>query len=548
MGSTIQCRIVTDNLDSVPDESQDAPEDARGAPSSPQRRKLLVTGAFVTAGAVALRNLPHQASLSSKSAVTPQTHVGGAQTHRAKTEPPSLQGAAEQPTADHVYDVVISSGRVIDPASGFDGILNVGIDKGVITGFGTDVSHGEMTINAKGKVVSPGFIDVLSYEPTPRGSWYKVADGVTTNLGMHGMQQGWWAPDFFTTYSGTTPLNFGGAFSDHWVRFHKLSLDVGMTATSYQIGQLTDMFEQQLHQGWLGIAFEPEYTPGVNFAEMLSLAKVASRYKVPCFVHGRYSSYAEEGQTVPEILRLGEQSGAPVHVAHLPSTGGTWDIDAALRAIDKSNEAGHDVSFCVYPYDYWGTYAASTRFAAGWQQRFRISYNDLQVAGTSSRLTESTFATAVANNSLTVAYAIPEDSVRKTIEHPHGMIGSDAIVDTGNNHPRASGTFCRVLGYWVREKKVISLNDALAKMTILPARRLEGHCPQLARKGRLQRGADADICVFDPESVIDRSTVPQPVDYSTGIDWVLIGGTAVKNPDGLQHSQLGGLPIRSEIA
>ncbi|MBS1846974.1 MAG: amidohydrolase family protein [Actinobacteria bacterium] len=523
------------------------PTDDASRPASPQRRKLLVTGAFAAATTVALGRMRHRAVAGPAGGPADVPNTTEPSSHQTATEPPALEGAAAQPPADHVYDIVIKGGRVIDPDSGFDRVVDVGIDKGTITGFGKAVGSGRKTIDATDKVVSPGFIDVLSYEPDTRGAWYKIADGVTTNLGMHGMQQGWWAPDFFTHYQGTTPVHFGGAFSDHWVRYHKLGLDVGATATASQAAQLADIFESQLRKGWLGIAFEPEYTPGVDFAEMLALAHVAQRHDVPCFIHGRFSSYAEESQTVPEIIKLGEQSGAAVHVAHLPSTGGTWDTAAALEAIDAAVEAGHDVTFCLYPYHYWGTYAASTRFGPGWQQRFRISYGDLQVAGTTNRLNASTFATAQARNSLTIAYAIPEKSVQLTLEHPRGLIGSDAIVDTGNNHPRSSGTFCRVLGYWVREKKVISLPQALAKMTILPARRLEKSCPQLRRKGRLQRGADADICIFDPDTVTDTATVANPVAYSTGIDWVLSAGVPAKTPDGLQRNHVVGQAIRSQF-
>lgn len=527
----------------------EGPSGVREGPASPRRRKLLVTGAFVAASAVGLRAMPRP----SRSAAAPdRTGSGGSGTTGARSEPPALAGTGPQPGADHVYDVVIRGGRVIDPASGFDGILDVGIDDGRIVGFGSRVVKGTERIDATGSVVAPGFIDVLSYEPTPRGSWYKIADGVTTNLGMHGMQEGWWAPDFFAAHRGTTPLHHGGAFSDHWVRFHRLGLNVGDTASADQVRQLADIFEDQLGEGWLGCALEPEYTPGVDFDEMLALARVAARHDVPVFVHGRYSSYAEETRTVPEILRLGEESGAAVHVAHLPSTGATWHVDAALDAIDTAVDAGQDVTFCLYPYDYWGTYAASTRFGPGWQQRFRITYADLQVAGTPDRLTAATFATAQADNALTLAYAIPEATVRRILTHPRSMIGSDAIVDTGNNHPRASGTFCRVLGHWVREQQVLSLPDALAKMTILPARRLERRSPQLARKGRLQRGADADVCIFDPETVTDRATPDRPVAYSRGVDWVLVAGRVVRRPpgngsDGLERDELVGTAIRSDI-
>lgn len=513
-------------------------------PRSPQRRKLLITGAFAAASAATLAKMPTSSRVSHVRRRPDEAKPGGSP---KPTAPPTIAGASATPGPDHRYDIVIRGGRVIDPDSGFDDVVTVGIDGGSITGFGENVKQGKTTIDATGRVVSPGFIDILSYEPDPRGVWYKIADGVTTNLGMHGMQEGWWAQDFFARYTGSTPVHFGGAFSDHWVRYRKLGLDAGATASASQASELAAILDDQLHQGWLGVAMEPEYTPGVDFAEMVALAEVAQRNGVPCVVHGRYASHAEETRTVPELVRLAETTGATVHIAHLPSTGGTWHITEALEAIDAAVASGLDITFDLYPYDYWATFAASARFAPGWQDRFRITYGDLQVAGRPGRLTASSFATAQAENLLTVAYAIPEISVQRALQHPRSLIGSDAIVDSGNNHPRASGTFCRVLGHWVRERKTLSLPEALSKMTIQPARLLENRCPRLARKGRVHRGADADLCIFDPTTVTDRATVEEPVQYSTGIDWVIVGGTVVKNPSGLQRSDLPGIPIRSQL-
>lgn len=465
-----------------------------------------------------------------------------------KPEPPSLHGAAPQPPDDHVYDIVITGGRVMDPATRFDDTLDVGIDGKTITALSRRPLKGRTTIDARGKVVAPGFIDCLSYEPNDRGARYKLADGVTTNLGMHGMQDsGIWIDNFLATFKGQCRVNFGGAFSDHWVRASRLGLDAGDTANPSQISQLAEVCEQELLKGWLGVDFEPEYTPGVNDDEIRALARVAKKYEVPCYFHGRYASHNEESKTVPEIIQIAKDTGASVHIAHLPSTGGTWDIDSALEQIHTARDQGYDVTACMYPYDYWATYAGSTRFGPGWQDRFQISYGDLQVANTAGRLNESSFASARSQNLLCVAYAIPDTTVRKAMADPIVMIGSDAIIDTGNNHPRATGCFSRVLGKFVREEGVISLMDGLAKVTIQPAERVGKRSPTMQRKGRMQRGADADITIFDPATIIDRSTVEQTMVESTGVAWVLVGGQIARDPAGTVEATVAGEPVLSEL-
>jgi N-acyl-D-aspartate/D-glutamate deacylase len=130
------------------------------------------------------------------------------------------------------------------------------------------------------------------------------------------------------------------------------------------------------------------------------------------------------------------------------------------------------------------------------------------------------------------------------LRSPFVMLGSDAVLEPGdNNHPRGAGTFCRVLGRYVRRRGVLGLREALAKMTILPARRLEGGAPAMARKGRLQVGADADLTVFDPATVLDRASLADPSKQSVGVDWVMVAGQLVKTPAGLQRHVLPGQPV-----
>jgi hypothetical protein len=279
------------------------------------------------------------------------------------------------------------------------------------------------------------------------------------------------------------------------------------------------------------------------------MAQVAAERGVPVFVHGRYSDNTAPGtnaDTLAEILQLARDTRCAVHVEHLVSTGGTFSMRQSLDTLGAARDTeGLDVTACMYPYDYWATYLASPRFADGWQDRFRITYEDLVVAGTGERVTASTFPQLQQDNVLVAAFAIPEADVTACLRSPWVMIGSDAILEPGdNNHPRATGCFTRVLGRYVREQETIGLVDALAKMTILPARRVEGSAPAMRRKGRLQRGADADIVVFDPDTVSDTSTVARPASMAQGIEWVLVLGQVVQSPGGNQRTDaLLGRPI-----
>ncbi len=515
---------------------------------SPTRRRLLIAAGYAAASGVALSQLRHRSGREPGSLPHTTDSRTSTTTAPGRPAPPALADAPPQPPTDHVYEHVISGGRVMDPASGFDAVAHVGIDGGTVAAISYEPLKGRSTIDATGKVVSPGFIDCLSYEPNDKGARYKLQDGVTTNLGMHGMQDsGVWIDTFLRTFQGSCRVNFGGAFSDHWVRWQKLGLGTGDTATPSQISQLAETCEEELLKGWLGVDFEPEYTPGVDDAEIRALAAVAKRHDVPCYFHGRYSSHDEEAKTVPEIIQIAKDTGASVHIAHLPSTGGTWDIDSALKQIHDARDQGYDVTACMYPYDYWATYLGSARFSDGWQERFQIGYHDLQVANTPDRLDASSFARGRAQNLLSVAYAIPDRSVRTAMADPIVMIGSDAIIDTGNNHPRATGCFSRVLGKFVREEKVISLMDALAKMTIQPAERVGKKSPAMQRKGRLQRGADADITIFDPATIIDRSTVADTMVASTGVEWVFVGGVVAKDPTGVVEAGVNGKAVLSVL-
>lgn len=513
-----------------------------------QRRKLLLAAGFVGANVVVLNRLA-RGSRPSTPAETVRIEVASAE---QPSGPPSLPGAAPAPPTEHVFDRVIRNGRVVDPETGYDGVADVGIDGDRITSISTDALTGKASIDATGLVVAPGFIDVLSYEPNPYGVWYKIADGVTTNLGMHGLNST--AEAFFETYGSDDqrpPVHYGGAFDDPHMRSVVEKLPT-RAATGAQLGELQASFENAIANGYIGLDVEPEYTPWVTTDEIVALATVAAEHGMPVFSHIRASSPdAPNGGSLgalDELLQVAERTGAAVHVDHITSMT-THVMAEAIARIDEARAAGLDVTACLYPYDFWATTLASERFADGWQQRFGIDYGDLEVAGTGERLTASSFQRYRAQNKLVAAHAIPEDDVQAALRAPWTIIGSDAILEPGdNNHPRCSGCFTRTLGRYVRDLGVLSLVDALAKMTIQPARRLEARVPALQTKGRLQIGADADITVFDPATVGDRSTIADPAQMAAGVQYVLVGGQLVKEGDTMHEDVRPGQPIRGATA
>jgi N-acyl-D-aspartate/D-glutamate deacylase len=462
-------------------------------------------------------------------------------------------GELEQPTAaqlDATYDVVIKGGRVMNPETRLDRTgLNVAVQGGTIALVTDRDIKGKKVIDATGLVVSPGFIDNLSYDPNPIGVWNKIADGVTTNIAMHG---GTSTPDKWYAYykRDKPPVNYGASFFYTQAR-NPLKLSRYATATPEQSAKLVAQAEKALNNGALGISFSLEYVPGVNDKEILPLMRLAYKYNVPVYFHGRFSDMEEPGtnmDTINELIGYARASGAAVHVDHINSTGGTFSMQQSLGMLDQARAQGLDITTCIYPYDYWGTYLNSARFDVGWQERFRISYGDLQIAGTKERLTAESFKKYQKEGKLAVAYAIPPEDVVNSIKASYVMIGSDAILEPGfNNHPRASGTFARTIGLYVREQQAITLMEAIDKMSLMPAKRLEKQAPSLKKKGRIAKGMDADIVVFDYNTIRDLSTVEKPNLVSAGIKYVLVNGQVALSPQGLNKKVRVGQPIRSEF-
>jgi len=443
--------------------------------------------------------------------------------------------------------VALTGGRIIDPETGFDRIGNIAMLDGRIVAISDEPIAADQTIDVAGLVISPGFIDILSYTPNGYGEWFKVADGVTSNMAMHGLQ---FEPTaFYNRWTGEgSPVHFGGAAHSTSVR-NSLGFGPDQEAEGADITTIAEAMEAQVRSGFIGIHAQPEYAPGISQLELLDFGRIAAELDVPLCVHARYSDNFAPGlqsEATAELVQVARETGAHVHVEHINSTGGTGRMAEALGEVQAAIDEGLRITTCMYPYEFWATTLKSARFR-NWQEKFGLSYNDLQVAGTSERLTEATFGAAYDQNLLTAAFAIPPGDIELGFQQDFMIIGSDAILEIShNNHPRSTGCFARALGFYSREQQIVSLPNALAMMTIRPAKMLGIGAPDMRRKGRMQIGADADVTVFDPLTIRDQSSIADPAQESVGVQHVFVLGEAVRT-NGVNTTARPGTAIRSAI-
>lgn len=432
------------------------------------------------------------------------------------------------------YDVVLANGRVMDPESNLDAVRNVAISDGRIAAISSAPLRGRTVVDVKGLVVAPGFIDLHVHSHSPEAYAFQARDGVTTSLELEiGV---WPVARWYAGHQGKSLINFG-ATSGHVPAAMAVMGDKGKlvpvdaaanrAATPDEFRQIREHVKQGLEEGALGIGFGINYLPHCSREEILDLFQVAADFKVPCFVHMRHGGPVEPGaeDALQEVIADAAATGAPLHVVHITSVG-LRQTPTLLRMIRGSRARRLDITTEAYPYTAGMTDLGSAIFNEGWQaHQGGITYNDLQWAATGERLTPETFAKYRKQGGMVAVHAIPEETVRLAMADPMVMIASDGILENGKGHPRCAGTYARVLGRYVREEHVLTLMDALRKMTLMPAQRINQ-----PEKGRVKVGAHADITVFDPARVIDRATFENPAQYSDGIPYVLVNGVfVVKN-------------------
>ncbi len=452
------------------------------------------------------------------------------------------------------YDVVILNGRVIDPESRTDAIRNLGISNGTIKTISTRSFDGRTVIDARGLVVSPGFIDLHQHGQNEENYRFKAMDGVTTALELEvgtGDIDAWYAQR-----AGKSLINYGvsvGHLAARMAAMHEpvTFLPTGdaarRAATDAEINDMKQRLEDGLKRGAVAVGFGIQYTPNASRWEILEMFRVAARYGASCHVHMRHAGVKEPGssiQALEELIAAATITGAPLHVVHIQSTGGPA-TPKLLQMIGEAKSRGLDVTTECYPYIAGMTDIKSAIFDEGWQEVFNIDYKDLQWAATGERLTKESFEKYRKTGGMVAVFSMTEEIVSAAITSPLTMIASDGILEKGKGHPRTAGTYSRVLGNYVREKSTLTLMEALTKMTLMPAQRLERRVATMKNKGRIRVGADADLTIFDARSITDKSSFQDPAQYAEGIRFVLVNGALIVKNGQLQTNIYPGRPIRA---
>lgn len=446
-----------------------------------------------------------------------------------------------------MYDLTIAEALVPDFEANSFYQTDLQIKDGKIVKIGSSSTPSRKTIYAKGHVVSPGFIDIHSHEEwldiNRRDPYYTaycaLRMGATTIVGGN-CGDNKTDPSEFYRYvkQNGAPVNYKLFIGHNYLRQRVGITDRYRCATPHEIDEMRELVRSYLPLNPVGISYGIEYAPGVNSEEMVGIAEPLSADRHLITAHYRFDG-DKSVQSIDEMAELSIKTGLPMQVSHIGSCSAMGTMKETLDALDAHIKNGVDLKADCYPYAAFSTYIGSAVFDDGCFERWGKSYSDILLTEApyqGQRCDRALFEQVKQEqpDSIVAAFVMNEDEVTEALKSPHVMVASDALFNFSTGHPRGSGTFPKVLSKYVRDEGVLTLIEALRKMTLDPAERLS-----LSGKGNIFEGADADLVIFNPDLVKDTATFSDPVSAPDGIDFVIVNGFIALKKNVIVNGRLG---------
>ncbi|GAA4488986.1 amidohydrolase family protein [Gluconacetobacter asukensis] len=490
-----------------------------------------------------------------------------------------------------MYDTIIRGGLLVDPETGLESPGDLAIRAGVIERVGHVTGDAAVEIDARGLVVAPGFIDIHAHGQSLAADRMQAFDGVTSSLELEVgiLPIGAW---YDRQKAARRVLNYGASVA--WA-FARIAVMIGRplepslsfmgrcfddprwsqeTATDRDLAAILAMVESGLAEGGIGIGIPHAYLPGAGAKEIVELCALAARHDVPTYTHIAYSSNIDPRSSIDAYTRLigyAGATGAHMHICHFNSTS-LRDVRRAAEIVAKAQAQGLPITVEAYPYGTGSTVVGAPFFAdPAFTERTGNPYTAIQFVDGGHRIRDRDELLAAGQarpESLVLWHFLDTETdpeARELLDlsvlYPGGIIASDAmpwtmpdgtiyegdawpLPEQAASHPRSSGTFTRFLREYLRERGKVSLREAMRRCSLGPARILEASVPAMRRKGRVQEGCDADLVVFDVETITDRAEFMAMNRHAEGVRHLFVNGSRVIADGKLVTDAFPGQPIR----